>query len=167
MIWMMPTIIDEAFGEIVEPEYSNIVDTKNSKPKSPLNCSRNCNTTPIASTFFAGLVTWNEENIKFLWFCLTNHRKGDWNLQKSLTVTFSLPSSTLTTDCMLRNSFNTFSLVWPTSTPRKKFKEFSASFEFVELFNQPYRYRQTCLYSQRFVQLSGNSELNPGGVSSQ
>lgn len=53
----------DSFGEMLDPEYSKIVDTKNSKAKTPLNCSRNINPMPIDRTFFAGFVTERKKNV--------------------------------------------------------------------------------------------------------
>lgn len=56
------------------------------------------------------------------------HNKKWKNSQKSLTVTFFVPSfSTLTSDWMLINSFLTLSSLSTPSTPRKKLKDFPAA----------------------------------------
>jgi hypothetical protein len=47
----------DSFAETLEPECWKTVETKKSIAKTPLNCSRNINPTPIDKTLFAGFVT--------------------------------------------------------------------------------------------------------------
>lgn len=47
----------DSFGDRLEPECLKIVDTKKSRAKTPLNCSRNMTPMPIIKTFLAGRVT--------------------------------------------------------------------------------------------------------------